>query len=346
MLQRNGPPSAGAMMRAPGMGEPASPARGRAEGAGAAQPKADRLGQEGHNCKPEQKRNVTRLAAFSRAAMPYRAEMAQRLAAVGRTWHLARAQGLGKTIADRVAACGTTHVELVTQDGEVIEKALGCNQSACSTCATRKGARWAARLRAVVSAHDKDQRRRNRQATLITLTVRHTGDLAADRKAISKGWKRWRAWWHDRYGWAFTFAFVWEVTLGTAGDGHVHAHVVAWLPKWWSWQKGQAAWCRATGGNIDFQVRGNGETVGQSVQYLVKYLAKGAALEGLTPALAAAWWAASYNKRAVSVSLHFWSSDETESPVYLSIHLVMGDAPKRPPHAWWLHWLDSTGPPD
>ena len=285
------------------------------------------------------------LQRFSDAAMPYRRQMAERLAQSGGAWHLARAQALGVSIVDRIASCGSRTLHLVDEDGVCTERPLGCGQRACPECSPRWARRWAARLRAVIMAHEGIQRSQGRRPALLTLTVRDTGDVDADRRTLTRAWQRWRAWWHGRFGWAFSFVWVWEITAGKQGQGHVHAHVVAWLPVWWSWAKGQAAWSRACGergGNVDVQVRGDSGSVGQSVQYCVSYLSKLAGIDTLSSELAAEWWSACYGKRAVSVSSGFWAVvGPRDRPTYLEIR-IDGQGPDPARRRWWTFDINAA----
>src|SRR4051812_17561858 len=96
----------------------------------------------------------------------------------------------------------------------------------CTSCqrarARRMGARMRAGLEAAIAA------RPGEMIVLVTLTLRHSGDLEVDRKALAGGWRRLYKSLHDEYG-KFPYVGVWEVTPGADGKGHLHMHVaVVW----------------------------------------------------------------------------------------------------------------------
>ncbi len=155
--------------------------------------------------------------------------------------------------------------------------------------------------------------------TLITPTVRHSGDVALDRQRIHDGWEAVRKWLHRYLGkdqWQFFHAMmVWEVTPGRRRDGHVHAHVFCLLP-WVPFDRLRAVYMRATDGEgqrIDIRSRpkkrgARGYSVGGAVGYLAKYVSKGVELGGFPPKLAAAVTAAFYQKRLQNPTHRFYTT--------------------------------------
>jgi hypothetical protein len=285
----------------------------RAAGAAGA---AGRLGTSSHNCnhgEPNENHVSDHAERASELAQPLRAQLAQRLAAQNTDWHRARADALGLPVADRMRLCGHGAVELASPQGEVVELPIGCAQHLCPKCEAKRLRKVGRRARLAIEAHDARQRRRHRRATLLTLTVRDTGDPVADRERIMAGWKRWRSWWRKRYGWSFAFVLVVELTAGSADTGHAHAHVVAWMPRWFDWKKAQAAWGRAVeDGNLDIQQRQDDATSKQALGYLTAYLNKALQLAKVPPDVAASWLVGTYGKRRVTTSWRFWLADDKE----------------------------------
>lgn len=206
---------------------------------------------------------------------------------------------------------------------------------------------------------------------LLTFTVPHSGDLEADRERLRRAWKRLRAWLGASIAWrAPRFVLVIEVTQGEDGKGHVHAHVVTWIP-FVDYDALHEAWARAigwTGAPVQAHARDGSPRVNAdgtpklvpscarpdvqhasvrgAAQYVAKYVAKSAA--DLPPDLAARWWEASYGKRIVSTSDRFWTAWRTcpdcavLEPIwhrlaYAAPHecvtwLFDADCPRGPPH--------------
>ena len=145
---------------------------------------------------------------------------------------------------------------------------------------------------------------------LVTLTTRHSGDVAADRAAIATGWRRlYRA--LDKRGWGkFAYVGVWEVTPGDDGLGHVHAHVACFWP-FRDWSVVRRMWMRAcpTSERITFVARrrdGKASNPRSAANYLGKYLSKGMQTSDFSPELRADVLAASYQARWVFTSVRFW----------------------------------------
>lgn len=156
---------------------------------------------------------------------------------------------------------------------------------------------------------------------MLTLTQAPSGDLAHDRVTLGRAFEKLRKWMHRRVG-AFTYALVWEVTPGTSGKGHVHAHVALLLP-WIDFADVHAEWVRATGGrssHVDIQTewarykrrgkpvrdRGGAEKAAASAaEYLAKYTSKGVQPADFAPDVAASVIDAMWERRACTTSRDF-----------------------------------------
>jgi hypothetical protein len=165
------------------------------------------------------------------------------------------------------------------------------------------GARMRAGLEAAIAA------RPGEMIVLVTLTLRHSGDLEVDRKALAGGWRRLYKSLHDEYG-KFPYVGVWEVTPGADGKGHLHMHVAVVWP-WRDWSHVRALWLRACpeSERITFVAgrRDGRRSDPKSVaNYLGKYLSKGIETIDYTPELRTRIVAASYNTRWVFTSRRFW----------------------------------------
>lgn len=146
---------------------------------------------------------------------------------------------------------------------------------------------------------------------MLRLSVRHSGDVAADRARLTLGWKRLRQWAHKRIG-KFAFHAVHEVTPGRDGAGHHHAHVIALWPTtkragsmWWGDVRSE--WQRAVqdpGAELDLQVARKG--VRGAAHYAAKYASKGVDVGDFPPVLAGHVIASNYGKRCQSASVGFF----------------------------------------
>lgn len=175
----------------------------------------------------------------------------------------------------------------------------------CSECSVRRRGGWykraargiGRRLREEREAWNRAGRPKGRRpdVTLLTLTVRHSGSVAADRYTIRKGWERLRAWLYQRDGRALPFVLVWELTPGTDELGHVHAHVVAVWP-WRDLRELDAEWQRATRGagtTVDVsgvgKLRRGGHAPQHAASYAASYVGKGGIDANCSDTLHAEW---------------------------------------------------------
>jgi hypothetical protein len=138
---------------------------------------------------------------------------------------------------------------------------------------------------------------------LITLTVRHTGDIAADREALARGWRRFYLAYRRRFG---TFAYVGthEITPGDDKLGHPHAHVVALWP-FRDWGLLAELWRAACpeSTRINFRASRNAK---HAARYVSKYVSKGVQGADFSPELRARVLAGTYGTRWMMTSVRFW----------------------------------------
>lgn len=246
-------------------------------------------------------------------------------------WYDRRAASLARPIRERVDGCGKGSPLVVECGCGRVKVPTTCGQrQACDVCMRRTFRRLRARLakamRARVLANGRANRggRRGslRLPVMLTLTVRHTGNLLEERKTIQRGWERLRAWLHRRLRAAsgrgqFDYALTWETTPGTDGLGHGHAHVVALLP-FVPFDELRDEWVRATRGastgihcaapkdKEGRRLRGD-RAAARAAEYLAKYASKGTCeLGAFTPELAADVLDAAWGRRVCSTSYGFW----------------------------------------
>ncbi len=225
----------------------------------------------------------------------------------------ARALTLAIPPSERAAQCGT-RTRVVKCGCKLLALKIGCNQRwLCDECRRTYYKRVSRRLLRATKMHSRREaqrrarhpRARKRFWVLLRLSVRHSGDIALDRRRCVDGWRKLRQWLHKRMG-AFPFAQTWECTEGSDGRGHYHAHVIALWP-YIDWSEVNAEWQRATGGHsvsLDIQVAKKG-AFGAAI-YAAKYASKGSTVCEFSPSLGARVAVANYNKRLVNASHRFW----------------------------------------
>lgn len=262
-------------------------------------------------------------------------------------WHHARALALSERWTERARRCGTErHVSgWCGQCGTVHTHAVGCGQRAwCDECGLRATRRMRRRsLRGLGEAVRRErsqwarlgrQRGREPRPVLVTLTVRDTGDLRADRKAISEGWVRLRAWLHRRIG-ARPFLLCWEVTDGEQGQGHVHAHVVAVWP-WVDIHELSSEWEAATEGRAEPQgLDMLPVPLERGVSYVATYATKGAHLRSVSDRTWTEWQRASWRARSYTASRGLLTATDTPS----APSCCASDG------GWWAEVGTRRGPP-
>jgi len=260
--------------------------------------------------------------AVSEALVPLRAVRAAALASVGKPWHVARAEALGRTVAERIADCGRRKITLQNDiTGEVIERPIWCRQRACPECAQRAAKRLRWRCKRIIGATTTEERQQKRTPVMLTFTVRHSGDVQADVRALASAWARWRASWAAYAagrGWtrkSFAYLRTLEVTAGQRKDGHAHWHVLAWMPEWVPFKALQRWWRKAlrlesgrendeSPGNLRVDRVKNASRAMAYVSKVAGYVAKGlTGLEAMPVQVGAAVLDALYCRRWYATSL-------------------------------------------
>lgn len=188
---------------------------------------------------------------------------------------------------------------------------VGCGQRwVCDHCRRRHYSRVRRRLLSALEGHSRTAESGNSWVEL-RLSVRHSGDVAADRKRVVEAWRRLRSWLWKRIG-ARPFFLAHEVTPGRDELGHVHAHVLTLWPTVrragsMDWGAVSAQWRRATGdAGALIHIAKIRKGVKGAASYFAKYVSKGVQVGDFPPLLAGRVIAANYNQRLTSVSEGFW----------------------------------------
>lgn len=238
-------------------------------------------------------------------------------------WYASRARALERRFLDRASDCCDVWIATLTMMclgcGVVSEKPVKCGLRAwCDTCATSYRTVVRDRMQRGLEAALASEMRRWRMRgcmpgqmpviTLVTLTVRHSGSLAADRHTITRGWQRLRSWlWHVDDGRALPYVLAWELTPGSDGLGHVHAHVAAVWP-FRDLRALDAEWQRATGGHgLTVDVKGGGTRTRKAgavaaARYVSTYINKGGADDSTPLPMRAEWLRLARTHRAYTAS--------------------------------------------
>lgn len=240
-------------------------------------------------------------------------------------WYLGRARALRVPLSARVAGCEARSVLVACGCGKREVRVKCLLRWLCPACRRRTYARMRSRASRALKAHRHASReawiaggRRKgaeRRVVFATLTVRHSGDLTADREKVRRGFELLRKWLHHRCG-KFVYILVWEVTVGRDGLGHVHAHVVALLPQI-DWGDISAQWRRGTEGassHISLKAEGRARSIKDAAHYVAKYSSKGFDPLEMPPELAAKVLAMQYGRRISSTSRGFWRPAVTRRP--------------------------------
>jgi hypothetical protein len=230
-------------------------------------------------------------------------------------WAEHRAQAMALPRADVVAACGTRWRSVRCKCG-IFELKVGCDQvQLCDVCRKRHWRKWRKRIVRALDSHVRAARSRwhgtQRRGYmpgvyLITLTVPHQSSIAGSRDLLMRGWrsltKRASAgkWWG-------AYALTIEVTPGTHGDGHVHAHVAV-VSSWVPYKELHEAWESITGAVVlDVSPPRRGSARSQdAAEYLAKYVTKGIDPAVFTGQKAGEMLVAFRGKRKVTTSKEFW----------------------------------------
>jgi hypothetical protein len=234
-----------------------------------------------------------------------------------RRYAIGRVVGVDKRIEARVSKCGTQEIPLACHCGPIVGVER-CRQIwFCEVCQQLRAEKMQrsiadglrAALRAEIDAWAYAGARGTRpHIRLLTLTTRHSGDLQADRRHLELGWRALYKAMHKIWG-RFPYVGVWEVTPGTDGLGHVHAHVaVIWGYRDYAEVRELfAAGCDRA--HLDIRPPrkdGKPSTGNGAAKYLGKYMSKGVQGDRFTPELRAEVAVAFYNAHTIFASTKFW----------------------------------------
>jgi hypothetical protein len=146
---------------------------------------------------------------------------------------------------------------------------------------------------------------------MLTLTLKDTGDIAADRANLEAGWRRFYRRYLDVFG-AFEYVATHEITPGRARIGHPHMHVVALWP-FRCWKMLRRWWLNACPQSARIYFKGS-TNVKRASAYISKYVAKGVETSDWSPELRARALHAYYGTRWFSTSEGFFSRWVTICP--------------------------------
>lgn len=217
-------------------------------------------------------------------------------------WHRQRALGLAEPRGSRLRSCSTStrHVTCGCRTREVV---IGCGLvQLCERCGRKYWGKVKCRMTEALSAAQLPSQR----AYVLTLTVPHSGDLAADRTRLAGLWARLGRE-ARRHRWWTTYAATYEATPGTRGDGHMHMHV-ALLSSWVPYKEVHRHWRRMLGQasyHLHFRYR-HGCSVDSAARYIAKYASKGVEVAKFTGEKAGELLVAMYGCRKVTASRRFW----------------------------------------
>lgn len=250
-----------------------------------------------------------------------------------RRWHRQRADGLERSRAERVSACGTRTVALRCGCDDWTRVRARCQtRLVCPTCAKSYGRVMARRVRLSVSAHLEEQTAAwqargalpgmSPSVYMITLTIPHEDEPGRAERLLDKAWRQMRR--HaGRKHWTRSCLAVREWTPGRDGRGHPHLHVVV-VAQWLDYGHVRASWRRAAldvgageprgRGGIDITRNSGGrkKAAKNAANYVAKYLTDAPGLYSVADwARLAAWMA---GRRLVLTSRGWWRDEPPRCP--------------------------------
>jgi len=227
-------------------------------------------------------------------------------------WAEHRAQAMALPRAEVVGECGKRGRSVRCGCG-TREVPVGCDQvQLCIRCSKVHWRRWRRRIAHAMDGHlraargewSKHRRGKLPGIYLITLTIPHSGSIITDREALGAAWRHLtkiataRQWWG-------AYALTYEVTPGTDGRGHVHAHVAA-VSSWIPYEELHVEWRRVSGAMILDVSAPRSTRHGCAADYLAKYVTKGVDPTVFTGGKAGEILVAMRGKRKVTTSRYFW----------------------------------------
>ena len=285
-----------------------------------------------HGRGREMMRRANRARRKGRYASAVRADRA-------REWAQHRAQAMALRRADVIELCGTRFRTVKCECG-LAELPVGCDLTQlCERCRKRLWRRWRKRITRSMDAHLRaargiwaSERRKGRGygqlpgIYLVTFTIPHSGSIIADREALGAAWRKLTKIANAGKWWG-AYALTYEVTPGTNGEGHVHAHLAA-ISSWIPYEDLHAAWRKCAPGACVLDVSPPSRTKGQSAaDYLSKYVTKGVEPSVFTGAKAGELLVAWRGKRKITTSRNFWRplrDREIVCPKCKTVHKSMG----------------------
>ena len=149
------------------------------------------------------------------------------------------------------------------------------------------------------------------QLVMVTIGLPHDPDVGRVRKELAASWRRFRQANHRRWG-EFFYVGTHELTAGTDGLGHPHAHVVCLWPigrpddgSQGDWKLQRELWLQAapTSTRVNFEAS---KAPHKAARYISKYVSKGVQTQDFTPELRARVLAGTYNTRWIFSSVGAW----------------------------------------
>lgn len=236
-----------------------------------------------------------------------------------RQWAQHRVRALSMARLDVVSTCEQRWRSVACECGRV-ELRVPCDQPLlCRTCARRHWQRHRRRVTLAMDAALREERAAWRRTPstsrrgmcpgvyLITLTGPHSGDLEVDRERMGRA-ARSLLKIATRYGWWRVYALTWEVTPGSLGDGHLHAHLAV-VSSWVPYDELRIEWARAMPGAIQPDVqapRSGADGAACAAAYVAKYVTKGVQPGEMSGAKAGEMLIAFRGKRKITTSRNFW----------------------------------------
>jgi hypothetical protein len=162
-------------------------------------------------------------------------------------WHRARAHGLRLKVSARWQHGQDNRLQLMHREtGELGRAVCTCRQRICEECERARAAALSRRIAQVAAVHDDAQGAEGREPALITLTLRDSGSPGEAVQLMRAAWPLFHRALADAGG-SMGKGGAWvraeEYTDGTRG--HLHWHVVCWLPEWVDYAAMHRAWWRA-----------------------------------------------------------------------------------------------------
>jgi hypothetical protein len=233
-------------------------------------------------------------------------------------WAEHRAQAMALPRAEVVAACGERWRTVACGCGRS-EVKVGCEQiQLCQRCARVHWRRWRRRITRAMDAHVRAARaawfgaRRRGEGHgkppgvyLVTLTIGHSGSIAQDRERMARAWRKLTKIANREHWWG-AYALTYEVTPGTAGDGHVHIHLAA-VSSWIPYDRLHEVWRQLTGAVVLDVSAPRSARCQSAADYLAKYVTKGVQPSVFTGQKAGELLVAFRGKRKVTTSKEFWT---------------------------------------